>query len=854
MIFVFDKDNNFLERIDDLSCVLDDAKVEQLNGEYSFEFTVNIDSVLFPYLVEMNRVGFIKDDKFDMFIIRTINDSKMDIASRNVYCEHLSYELHENIVEDRRVEDGKAIIAVEKALDGSDWKVGVVEEFGYRNINFYYSNSKTNLSEVANTYGGELRYRIELDSGGTKIANKYVDLLHSRGSETGERFHFNKNLEAITRTVETLEMKNALIGRGKAPETENGGYSRRITFEDISWSVSDGKPVDKPLGQKWVGDPDLIAKYGLLMGVYECEAETPEELLEQTYEQMQNLKNPKVTYEGEIGEFGSELELGDSIYVIDEDLGFMHETRVIEIKESLFPEEPTIIKLGNFVDMLSGITMEDVKQEIDKVKDQISVVDKPITDTSFPNTIPAKQTVKATGLFSSISVEWTYENVSYYEYELYASKTKGFVPSSSNRIYRGKASSYLHYVTPNETWYYRLCGVNTRGTKGEYSNEVQASSRVINDSSTYFAEASILDASIGELRLDRGWVGELEGHRIDAKNLSVTNGNGVKTLDIDAEGNVSIVAKQINIAVDGGGNIASKNELNQAVGNMASKNELNQAVGNMASKNELNQAIGNMASKDQLNDALENVVNKEDLNETLTLIEQQIKSTIEANQTTMDYINNITSDNYITESERADIDQVLNQVQHQYNKIIDTVDKFDNSYFDRYRAELVQAYNELQTLGESLTIGGATVGLFEFRNKLTTYYNKYHDCLYAISNLTKDELTHLQSEMSVHAGKIEMALSQSGLVNDSMVEIKKHMTFTIEGWLELYGSINGVQSPFKMQLSDRKLAFWDNGNEVAYVSNRKLNIETAEIKQELQVGNYIMVKSAKNGIVFRKGV
>ena len=55
---------------------------------------------------------------------------------------------------------------------------------------------------------------------------------------------------------------------------------------------------------------------------------------------------------------------------------------------------------------------------------------------------------------------------------------------------------------------------------------------------------AISDALIGELNLGRGWYGELRGNYIDAKQMSVTDGNGKRTLDIDSFGNVNLdVAK-----------------------------------------------------------------------------------------------------------------------------------------------------------------------------------------------------------------------------------------------------------------------------------------------------------------------
>ena len=74
-----------------------------------------------------------------------------------------------------------------------------------------------------------------------------------------------------------------------------------------------------------------------------------------------------------------------------------------------------------------------------------------------------------------------------------------------------------------------------------------------------------------------------------------------------------------------------------------------------------------------------------------------------------------------------------------------------------------------------------------------------------------------------------------------------------QNWLELYGTVNGSQSQFKTRLSNEGLEFFDGDDIVAYITNKKLNIENADIKQSLTVGTVSIVPSAKvnGGVVFK---
>ena len=232
-------------------------------------------------------------------------------------------------------------------------------------------------------------------------------------------------------------------------------------------------------------------------------------------------------------------------------------------------------------------------------------------------------------------------------------------------------------------------------------------------------------------------------------------------------------------------------------------------------------------------------------------IDEHIDGIMEANKTTSEYINLITSDGHITDSERADISRLGDEITYQYNKMIETITAFNSEYLIAFKNTLVSKYTTVKSDIDKI-VRKTEVNLYDFRVRLTEFYNAYHDSLYAISNLTKESLKELNSELNIQKGKIEAVLSQSGTIDGEIANIKKYMTFTTEGWLELYGTVNGSPSPFKTRLSDKELSFWDNGQKVAYISNRKLNIEQAEIRNNLKVGNYVMTKSSSNGIVFRK--
>ena len=71
----------------------------------------------------------------------------------------------------------------------------------------------------------------------------------------------------------------------------------------------------------------------------------------------------------------------------------------------------------------------------------------------------------------------------------------------------------MYQAKPNETWYFKVCCVNTHGERTNFGS-AYATTTKIDDLSNYVEKMAISDALIGTMSLDRGWVGELKGNYI----------------------------------------------------------------------------------------------------------------------------------------------------------------------------------------------------------------------------------------------------------------------------------------------------------------------------------------------------
>jgi phage minor structural protein len=375
-LYIYDK-NDVLQAVlsnDADACPFWDAvHDEKLTGENTFTFSTVADKEESEFIVEGNSVAFQdKDGYWQLFEIKKTTDThNSDGITREVYAEHAYYELIDSIVTDIRPYNVSAAFALQRALENTRWSVGTVADLGINSTNFYYETALSAVQKVANTWGGELRYRIAINN--NQITARYVDLPARRGEVTGKRFEFTKDIKEVKRDIDISNICTAAYGRGKGEEIETaeGGtaYGRRTTFADVVWSIANGDPVDKPAGQEWVGDTDALAQWGRggqhRFAIYQDDEETdPDVLLEKTWQYVQEHKVPLITYTMDVldlerlaGYEHEAVRLGDSVNVRDIDLGIDVVARIIEIGRDLLLPENTKIVLGNFLPNLANLSI-----------------------------------------------------------------------------------------------------------------------------------------------------------------------------------------------------------------------------------------------------------------------------------------------------------------------------------------------------------------------------------------------------------------------------------------------------------------------------------------------------------------
>ncbi len=351
-MLLFSRNEQYIATLRD---VLSAKHTEELNGENVLEIETLNEIEKNQRLIYKDKYGY-----WHEFIVRGVEEERAEAGIiRRVFAEHSFYETWGDYIEDKRPYDVTANIALENALLTTRWEVGIVDDLGLNSTNFYHISAKEAVQKVAETWQGELRYRIEVS--GNRITGRYVDLLARRGYDLGKRFTYTKDLISITKTVHRDDVITALYGYGKGEEIVDeegqptGGYGRRIDFADIN----NGKAYVENLEAKEIWgrlNPDGTKAH--VFGKVEFDdVEDPHELLELTKEKLKELSQPHITYEAKVIDLkalGIEhegVELGDWVGIVDKEFKppLRLKARVIKIVRDLLEPENNDLVLGNLI-------------------------------------------------------------------------------------------------------------------------------------------------------------------------------------------------------------------------------------------------------------------------------------------------------------------------------------------------------------------------------------------------------------------------------------------------------------------------------------------------------------------------
>ena len=361
MIYLFNQIEELIDVIDEANLAEFTHTIE-LNQFDRASFEIPVDYK--PNIIkEAQFFGFQSRDR--AFCLFRISEKSYDIGLTIQGIDRAESDLHSFIIEDKRP-GGTASDVLREILEGTGYQLGNVDGLTRTGrLSFYYISVRQALVKIIESYACEFKIRYTFVE--NKIIGRYIDLNQRFGRVTGHQFEYGSNILNVIFEESSDDVVTALIGCGKGEEKTNesgeatGGYGRRIQFKDVVWSVSKGDPVDKPAGQNYVTNESAKDVYGLhqngeikhRFGVYTNEdIEDPVELLKATYNELQRLSVPIVTFKANLLDLANAIEqdiwIGDRVGIVRDQIGIAFGARIHKLTIDKLDDNRSVAELGDY--------------------------------------------------------------------------------------------------------------------------------------------------------------------------------------------------------------------------------------------------------------------------------------------------------------------------------------------------------------------------------------------------------------------------------------------------------------------------------------------------------------------------
>ena len=563
MVKLYDKTGkSFISNLDNcIECMVE----EERNGLFELKMIYPTFDSAFKSLDKENIIVANANDTLRNQQFRIYYVSKQIANKVEVYARHISYDLMYDFIESINIEKQSCEYALNTIFRNSNF----CKHFkGYSDI-INAQNFNIEMVDCLSALAGARGSIIDTFGTGAELLrdNTNIHVLNKRGHDNSVTIEYAKNLTGFECTEDTTDLITRIYAYAKYTPQSEGEENSESKEIIVKGGYVDSRYISN-YSHPYIKEIDFSEKFK------EGEVPTSSKLRELALKYFEDNKCdiPKLNYKIEFIPLSKclgynledKISLCDTVTIKHKIYNISTKVKVIKVIFNVLKDRYESMELGeprtslNDVIGGNGENGEGAQGPPGPQGPQ----GPPGADGNlgdFPNSLPATPILsyKLYG-FANIELSWTFENKVYYSYELYASKTKGFTPNSFDLIHAGQSSSFLFQAKPNETWHFKVCAINSYGNRTYFSNEVAVTTKKIDDFEDYFSTLAVGNLVTSMFTTDYMEAGIIKGHWIDAKQLSVTDGNGKRTLDIDSFGNVRLDVTNLNINSEA---VATKNKI-----------------------------------------------------------------------------------------------------------------------------------------------------------------------------------------------------------------------------------------------------------------------------------------------------
>ena len=631
------------------------------------------------------------------FHITDVDDLDEYSVNRTIYAEQSFGELINNIVTSETPMPTTTNPADYLAyiLYFTRWSVGTVESGIY---NSKWEENITGLTcleafqKLVDKYNCEFEIRYETD-GKNKIIGRYVDLKKRIGHNYGKRFEDSKDIIGLKRTLDLDSVKTAIYPRIKIDSQDEKGNSKTtyIDISSVAWSVAKGDPVDKPIGQTVIVNPDADAMHkrynpktkSLMEKIMYAEwtgetAKDAEDLCRQAWSILKanGVLTPTIEVtasdlyrmSGNNPDYSHEqVDLGDTCIIIDKNFEpeLRLTTRVMEIEEDILNPVNNTYVFGKYRKTLATSNIESQKS----IEEQLGQLQDKIQGITIPEYSLPYQSGK--DYYSDVKAQIQNEFMSASGYVM-AQDSDGFwvfdapIPDDREATYPTKATilkggcvALAKYNPVTSTW---EVGTFINGTtvNADYitaghlnANVIAAGSITTKHLNTaaieYIKTGMATDADL------QGVVDSVASTYATKDSVSSNINNAVKGLVSTNDMNSAITSATKDLATKD----SVSSNINNAVKDLVSTSTMNSTITNatkdMATNNSVNSAITNatkdMATNSSVNSAVKNatkdMATNSSVNTAIGNATKDMATNSSVNNTVTNATKGLASENYV---------------------------------------------------------------------------------------------------------------------------------------------------------------------------------------------------------------
>lgn len=299
------------------------------------------------------------DDEYEFYtIIETENDSQKQRFY--LYAEDAGLDLLNEVVGPYSAPSAVPIASyISQFAYDSGFEVGV-NEIANRSRKLSWEGTSTaaeRIRSVATQFDAELGYSFDIDR--LTIRHKYIDIYEKRGKDFGQELRLGREVKRIVEKTSIANLVTALSVTGGTPEgSETPITLRGYTYDDGDIFVTTGGKLQSrsalEVWSRYLAESSGSGT-GHIVGRYSYDTTSQSELCSRAVAQLKKQSQPEINYDVELYFLPENLQLGDTVNIVDDSGELYVSARLLKLKERV-TEGINEAVFGDFLIKSSGIS------------------------------------------------------------------------------------------------------------------------------------------------------------------------------------------------------------------------------------------------------------------------------------------------------------------------------------------------------------------------------------------------------------------------------------------------------------------------------------------------------------------